>query len=171
MIHFHHFQVACETIRFSLQNGICEESASAYVIFAYFQIFLKQGFGKARRWGSIAKSMLEKANAEGLVIRTRLKLFGLLWFWYTPLEESRNHLQKIHDLSLKVGETESAYISMCIRLKFSFFRGEQLSIVAHSFDKHLKPMVSTVYRYHTWLPLFDEMLTVAYICTTSTGQV
>mmetsp|Transcript_7551 Transcript_7551/g.17117 ORF Transcript_7551/g.17117 Transcript_7551/m.17117 type:complete len:1310 (+) Transcript_7551:61-3990(+) len=132
--------IACESVRFSLRNGFCDESATAVVVFAYFQLFLKQSFDQAHHWGSIAKSMLERASTDGLVVKARMKLFSFVWFWHIPWQESINHLQDTYDLSLKVGETECAYMTMCVKLKFSFFRGEQLSSLSRSFDKYLQEM-------------------------------
>ena len=130
-------------VRYSLQNGVCEESASAFVLYAYFQLFLEQSFETARQWGKIAEDMLEKASAEGPVTtRARLLLFPYVKFWFVPLQETINHMKDVHDLSMKVGDPESACIGQCTRFKFLFFRGEQLLILSHEVDLYLQTMVS-----------------------------
>ena len=160
------------TVRFSLQNGVCEESISAFVIFAYFQVFLKQSFDQGRHWANIAKNMLEKASAEDPVTRARFLLFSFVNFWYVPLQESSNHMQKIHDLSLKVGDIESAYLAQCLRFKFLFFQGERLSSLSHSADTYLQSMVSTRPRVHCCPYLLKYSRTpLLMVHTTCTGQV
>lgn len=137
-------KVACETIRYCLQNGaFCEESASAFVIIAGFHITVGQPFDQAHHWASIAKNIVEKSKADYIVLRAGIKLYGFVWFWFIPLQESADLLQELYETSLRLGEMESAYLAFSLGLRFSIFRGERLSILSQSIGKQLQSMVST----------------------------
>ncbi|KAL7546664.1 hypothetical protein ACHAWF_009998 [Thalassiosira exigua] len=140
--------IACETIRFSLRNGVCPETISALIIFAYSQVCLGQSFDRVRRWADVAKKMLEKSNSVGRgidpdyqdLLRARFMLFGFVWSWYVPLSETVAHLQSVFDLGLKLGRTDVAYMALCYGLYFSFFRGEHLSNISGLLERHLPAM-------------------------------
>jgi len=87
--------------------------------------------------------MLEKASSEDLVIRARFKLVSFVNFWFVPMQETRDILEDIYYSGLKVGETEVAYMAKCMNLRFSFYRGDQLSTLSHLFCEHLHPMVNS----------------------------
>jgi hypothetical protein len=133
------------TVRFSLQNAVCEEAASSFLIFAYFQMHLKRSFDEGRHWADISKKLSETASAEDPITRTRFMWFyTFVCFWFVPLRNSGNQLQEIHDLSCKCGDTELAYMSQVLRLKFLFFQGEQLSSVIDEAERCLQSVVSKI---------------------------
>ena len=130
-------------MKYSLQHGICEESAVSFVTFAYFQIFLKQSFESGRYWGNVATKIIDKASVASTVTnRARLMLTSFVNFWFVPLSDSINHLQEIADSSFKLGDNAMAYMAAGTKLSFLFFRGEKLSILSQKNESILQSMVN-----------------------------
>mmetsp|Transcript_29350 Transcript_29350/g.63181 ORF Transcript_29350/g.63181 Transcript_29350/m.63181 type:complete len:1300 (-) Transcript_29350:155-4054(-) len=130
-------------VRYSLQNGVCEDSASAFTIFAYFEIFLTQSFESGRKWGNVAKTLLEDAALCPATTRARLKFYTFVNFWFVPLKESIKHMEDVEDMGYKVGEIESADMAQMHRYKYSFFGGEQLSLLSQALDNSLRSMAKS----------------------------
>ena len=125
----------------SLKNGICDTSACAFTAFAYFKILLQQDFTQGRYWAGIIINMIELSNVE--MITLRHKFFAHLNFWFVPLKDTQHYLRDTYNEGLRVGEIGTAYMLLCLIWRFSFFGGNNLSILSHTIDKHLKAMVST----------------------------
>ena len=106
-------------------------------------MFLTQSLESGRRWGNIAKDMLEEAGKGTDTTSARFLLFTFVNMWYVPLQETINHLQETEDMSLKFGNTTRAYMAQCAKFRFLFYRGEKLSILAHDIGTNLQSMVST----------------------------
>jgi len=51
--------IACAMVRYSLSNGVLEESATAFVVYGFFLVYLKNDFDEARRWAEIAEKILD----------------------------------------------------------------------------------------------------------------
>jgi len=49
-------------------------------------------------------------------------------------------MQEIEDMNFKFGDTENAYMAQCVRYKFLFFRGEQLSTLSRKIETNLPSM-------------------------------
>ena len=56
--------LASAMVSYSLQHGVCEESAHAFAVYAYFTIHLFKQFKEARRYGNIALKILENAQNQ-----------------------------------------------------------------------------------------------------------
>ena len=55
--------VTCAMVNYSLQNGVVEESATAFAVFGYFKIFLEENFEEGKRWGDIALNVMDSNSA------------------------------------------------------------------------------------------------------------
>ena len=51
--------VTCAMVNYSLQNGVCEESATAFTVYGYLRVFLEQNFEEGKRWGDIALNIMD----------------------------------------------------------------------------------------------------------------
>ena len=54
--------VACAMVNYSLQNGVVEESATAFAVFGYFKIFLEKNFKEGKWWGEMALGVLDSKS-------------------------------------------------------------------------------------------------------------
>ena len=45
-------------VHYSLSNGVLEESATAFVVYGFFLVYLQNDFDEARRWAEIAEKIL-----------------------------------------------------------------------------------------------------------------
>ncbi|KAL7545937.1 hypothetical protein ACHAWF_009285 [Thalassiosira exigua] len=52
--------VTCAMINYSLQNRVCEVSATAFVVMGYIQIFLADNYLEGKNWGDTALKILDK---------------------------------------------------------------------------------------------------------------
>jgi len=103
-------------------------------------MFLNQSLDSGRQWRNIIKDMLEKAAKGTVTARARFLFFAFINMWYVPLQESIDHLQEAEDMSLTVGDSDRAYMAQCMKFRFLFFRGEQLSILSHDIGTNLQSM-------------------------------
>jgi predicted ATPase len=55
--------IACAMVRYSLSNGVLEESATAFVVYGFFLVYLKNDFDEARRWAEIAEKILDPQSS------------------------------------------------------------------------------------------------------------
>jgi len=128
--------VACAMVKYSLQNGVCEESATAFVVYGYFKIFVQENFEEGRRWGDIALKILDSNLAF-----TPMTLYGFLLFWFIPHQKVANVLIDTYEAGMSVGDVDGAMYALCVSMRFSFFGGVNLSLLSQSYVKALKQMV------------------------------
>ena len=59
--------LASAMVSFSLNHGVCKESASAFAVFGYFSIYVLSDFEEARRHGNITLKILERTHTQRFV--------------------------------------------------------------------------------------------------------
>jgi len=131
--------VACATVIYSLQQGLfhCEESASIFAIFGYFKVFLEGDLAEGKRWGDLAIAVLENSNGNTSG-RTRVYLYGFLYFWYIPIQETSRRLYETYTLSMCCGDVDSAMIALGLDWRCQFFGGGKLSVVHSNYVEYMK---------------------------------
>mmetsp|Transcript_20337 Transcript_20337/g.34956 ORF Transcript_20337/g.34956 Transcript_20337/m.34956 type:complete len:434 (+) Transcript_20337:2-1303(+) len=127
--------VACATVNYSLQNGVCEESATAFVVYGYFQIFLTDNFEEGRRWGDIAKKIMAPNSAF-----TSIVLYGYLLFLFMPHREVASILMEAYETGMMVGDVDNAMHCLFLSMRLSFMGGCKLSVLSKSYAYSLRKM-------------------------------
>ncbi|KAL7540948.1 hypothetical protein ACHAXR_010516 [Thalassiosira sp. AJA248-18] len=127
--------VTCAMVNYSLQNGVCEESATAFVVYGYFRIFLEENFEEGRRWGDIALKILDSNSPF-----TPMTLYGFLLFWFIPHREVGGKLLGTCEAGMRAGDVDTAMYALCLSLRFLFFGGENLALLSRSYRKSLEQM-------------------------------
>jgi len=125
--------VVCAMMKYSFQNGVCEESAASFVVYGFFQIFLREDFEEGRRWGDIALKMMD-ANAAF----TPMILYGFLLFWFIPHQEVANLLFETYEAGMRIGDVDNAMLALTLSMRFSLFGGMNLPLLSQAYGKHLK---------------------------------
>lgn len=129
---------------YSLQQGIyrCEESASAFVIFGYFKVYL-EGIEEGQEWGNLALSIIGNSSSNASA-RARMYLFGFLYFWYIPIRETRCRLYETYIIGMRCGDIDRAIYALALEWRCQFFGGEKLSIVKSNYEEYMKIFVSAL---------------------------
>mmetsp|Transcript_32513 Transcript_32513/g.78696 ORF Transcript_32513/g.78696 Transcript_32513/m.78696 type:complete len:1338 (-) Transcript_32513:142-4155(-) len=130
--------VTCALINYSMANGIVEESATAFVSYGYFNIFLSQNFAEGKHWGDIALEVLDPSSTFPRVI-----LFGQLSFWFVPHRKIASTLFGTYENGMKTGDLDNARMALCFSLRFSLFGGDKLSDTTLSYGRALELMAKT----------------------------
>ena len=68
--------IACEIIKFSLQNGVCPDSAISFATFALFKIRFFEDYSGGKYWSDVARTII-KSNPnknKDSEVRTELLL-------------------------------------------------------------------------------------------------
>jgi len=133
--------VACAMINYSLRNGICRESATAFVVYGVFQIFLREDFQEGKRWGDIALTIMD-ANST----YSPLVLYGFLRVWFIPHQEVANLLHSTYEAGMRSGDVDNAVTALGVSMRFSLLGGMNLSLLSQAYDKNLKQIVQDASR-------------------------
>ena len=154
--------VTCALVNYSLQNGIYEESASAFALFGYFKVFLEGNYEEGRHWGNVTLRILDKVQVQS--VRAHLIVYAFVAFWFVPLEESARSLFQTYDNGIKVGDVDTAMYALCFGVWFSFFKGEKLTILLRSCNEFLTIMAK--YSKESAKLMVNQMITIGRL----TGQ-
>jgi len=117
--------VTCAMVNYSLQNGVCEESATAFVVYGYFKVFLEEKFEEAKRYGDVS-SRIDDGNSPFtsskyfllwsmmsgmplltfliLILYLAVTLYGFLQFWFIPHREVASILLETYEAGMRVGD-------------------------------------------------------------------
>ncbi|KAL7553733.1 hypothetical protein ACHAWF_018684 [Thalassiosira exigua] len=131
--------VTCAIVNYSLEHGICVESATAFSVLGYFKIFFEGDYESGKYWAHVAEKILE--NSSRTNGRALLTLDGFLHIWVKPLKALANRLLSLYEISMKTGAIDNAMYAICQYWRFAFYGGENLAILALSFDKFMRLMV------------------------------
>ena len=98
--------VTCAILNYSLEHGICTESATAFAIFANFEIFLQGKFDSGKHWADVAEQILNYSSKPN--IRAGLTLYGFVYIWFKPFKELAEQLFTLNKIAMKVGDIDGA---------------------------------------------------------------
>jgi len=135
--------VTCAMISYSFQNGVCEESAAAFVVYGFFQIFLREDFEEGRRWGDIALKIMDANSAF-----TPLVLYGFVLFWFAPHHQVADLLFSTYEAGMRIGDVDNAMYALTLNMRFCLFGGTNLSLLSQAYGKHLKQIAK--YNKECW---------------------
>jgi len=146
----------CAIVNHSLENGVCVESGAAFALLGYYQIYLEGNYDSGKHWGDVAEKILERSTKpnDG---RAVLTLKSFLFLWYKPLEKLANDLFDLYEVGMKTGNIDGAMYALCQYWRFSFARGEKLSILSLSYNRFMESMVS-----FTLLSIFSSTQSMSY---------
>lgn len=133
--------IVCATVRYSLENGVSEESALSFCLFGCFKLSIEDNYEKACYWGKMTLQLLERFRSKIPIIRTRLILCGYLLSFSRPLSSSRNDMLKLWELGMKVGDVQSASFALVMHLRYSMISGERLSSLREKYQYYLPQLV------------------------------
>lgn len=126
--------VTCAIVNYSLDNGICTESATAFSSFGYFLIHLLGKYDSGKYWGGVAENILVHSDRPN--IRAGLGLNGFLFLWFKPLKELADELFRLNETAMKVGDIDGAMYTA------AFFSKE-----AFSFPMSKTPKIQLIFHY------------------------
>ena len=134
--------ITCAVVNYSLQNGVYEESALSFACLGYFKIALVGDYKEGRYWINAAAQILSKGGTNPCTTRARIVLFGFVQWYFASMRETSFSLLGTNKVAVAMGDVESAIYSMMFSLRFSFFAGENLSLLNNSYCELLRSMVS-----------------------------
>ena len=99
--------VGCAVVNYSLQNGVCEESASAFFIFGYFKNSLEGKYAEGCYWGNVVLKILKEARVQTkTTLQTDASVTMYLSFLYYPFKELAFRQLKLYPKCTAIGEME-----------------------------------------------------------------
>ena len=134
--------ITCAVVNYSLQNGVYEESALSFACLAYFKLALTGNFEEARYWVNATLLILNKSATNSIANRAGTVLHCYLQWFFVSSQKTLFSLLSINKIAAAMGDVESAIYSMLFSLRFSFYAGENLSLLLNSFCELLRTMVS-----------------------------
>jgi len=145
--------IGCAAVNYSLQNGICEESAIGFLILGYFKASLEGKYEEGRYWMCVVYKIIENAgdkctNLESLnkigpsaISRVDIMATMFLNFFYCPLKQSAFRLLKLYQKVMAIGDIESSFYALHFSLILSFHSGEKLPLISNSTQELIKSML------------------------------
>jgi len=130
----------CETVKYSLQNGVCHESASAFAAYGGMKIIYEYDFVSGRKWADISRAIIKNYQTEKnakishsyIGHRALATLYNLVDIWFIPLREIASKLLCVSEEALKLGIADDAIYLLAEVWSMRLYCGEKLSIVSQS---------------------------------------
>mmetsp|Transcript_30851 Transcript_30851/g.66674 ORF Transcript_30851/g.66674 Transcript_30851/m.66674 type:complete len:1679 (-) Transcript_30851:132-5168(-) len=128
--------VACATIQFSLQHGICHESTSAFAIFGMLKISNEGDYHGGKYWADVVREIAKKHKTSNSLPELLLQLTVDIWFM--PPRDISENLLRSHKKAIRNGEVDAAMFFLQTGWRFRLLGGEQLSLVYKSSEERLR---------------------------------
>jgi len=135
--------VMCELVNYSLENGVCEESAQAFALLGYYQMFLQGNYISGKYWADVAEKIIE--NSTKLNFQANLCLKSFCYLWHKPWGQLTDELFSLYEISMKAGYIDGAMYAICQYWRMSFARGEKLSVISRHYDSFMESIVKHCY--------------------------
>jgi len=140
--------IACAIIQFSLEQGICRESAIAWASFGTFKIVIGGDYAAAKQMATVARAITTKHQTMNisklLHVQNRADLFlcNTVDIWSTPPRVIATKLLKYHQDAMKNGpiDIHDAMFSLRQSCRFKLLGGGNLSLTLISTQDSLKLM-------------------------------
>jgi len=135
--------IACAMIKYSLENGICEESTFAFATFAILKINLEGNYTDAQQWAQVSRGIIKKYQSMKKSnvlheIQAGFMLCSTVDIWFTSPREVCQLLLKYYHDAMRIGHIELAMHSLVRTWTFRLFSGDNLHMIALSTRYHLK---------------------------------
>ncbi len=99
--------IACAVVNHCLQNGICEESASAFGMFGYFKVSIEGKYDEGSYWDDAVKKLLDGARTQTkATLQSDMVNTNYLSFLYSPFKELAFREMNIYQSCMALGEFE-----------------------------------------------------------------
>lgn len=83
-------------------------------------------------------------NSQGNAsVRTRMYVFGFLYFWYIPVDQSCNRLHEAYMIGMRCGDVDSAVYALGLSWQVQFYRGMKLEALNALYEEVIRIVVST----------------------------
>jgi len=128
--------VACATIQFSLQHGICHESTSAFAIFGMLKIFNEGDYHGGKYWADVVREIAKKHKTSNFLPELFVHL--TIDIWFMPPRVISENLLRSHKKTMRNGEVDVAMFFLQTGWRFRLLGGEQLSLVYKSSEERLR---------------------------------
>lgn len=129
-----------ETVKYSLQNGVCHESASVFAVYGGFKIIYQHDFVSGKKWSDVSRAIIKnyqtgeyaKISHSYVGHRALATLYNLVDIWFFPLREIASKLLCVSDEAMKLGIADDAIYLLAEVWSMRLYCGEKLSIISQS---------------------------------------
>jgi len=150
--------ISCALVNYSLENGICEESVSAFMMFGYFKVSLEGKYDEGCYWGSVVFKIVEEAYVQTkTTLNSDMICTMYLNFLYYPFKELAFRLMNLYQRCMALGEIEIGLYSLSFSLNLSYYGGEKLSLILKSMEELIELMVKHI-KEGSQIALLNKML-------------
>ncbi|MBE9115727.1 AAA family ATPase, partial [Lusitaniella coriacea LEGE 07157] len=136
------------TVRYSLKNGYCPITASAYGWYGNLLCGMYGEIEAGYEFGKLALQMIEKFNSRSYATKAIALFNAFIRPWKEPLKNSAIGFLTAIETGLENGDLEYAFYSAVHHGNYLFYSGELLETVFQSQNRYLPIIVKAKYDFH-----------------------
>merc|ERR1712194_195009 len=134
--------IACVVVKYSLENGICEETTFAFATFSMFKI-VQGDYAEGKRWAQMTRGITKKYQSMKksnvlFEIQSGFLLSSTVDIWFDSPRDISNDLLKYHHDAMRAGHIYLAMHCLVEVWTFRLLGGDNLSVISLSTQNHLK---------------------------------
>jgi len=136
--------ISCVIAKFSLEHGICEESAAAFAVLGMLKIFNQGDYTGGRYFANIMNEIAqihEKKKKSSMLFLPKLLVYLSIEIWFLPPRTISKMLLTNYQQAIRKGWIDAAMISLQTGWRFQLFGGEHLSHVYKSSEDRIRVLV------------------------------
>jgi len=130
--------ITCAIVNYSLQNGVCKESACAFAFYGFLKLSLEGDYTAGKYWAGIVRAIVANQKTKNKSTSSSFQGIGqiilciAIEIWFHSPRDISSSLLEYHDSAMKAGEIDCALISLDFAWRFELLGGANLSIILPS---------------------------------------
>jgi len=136
--------IACEWIKYSLQEGVSAESALAFATYAIIKISICADFGAGQYYAEVVRKIIRKHrtahmfNMQKYEIRPQALLSSTIDIWYRSPRDISQRFLELNENAKSLGQAENALFCEALSWRFMILGGGNLQLTCLDLEDRFK---------------------------------